>query len=295
MPCKSLTYAFAQTSQQTPHIVMNAGAYVDHLNLARAATAPMIFVHGSGATLSNPTGNDGATVVTDRVTFSNLSIVNGSGRAVDLGSGGLRNVHVTGQSGGLGASGNVTLTDVTFTGTGSGIAIDTSGSTTLTADRMTIEGLWTKGIAAVNLGSNVTVTNTLIYGTADLAIDLSRADSAMLAFVTVADSGSDSGTGPRAVSCAASVVVRDSIIWAPGNTQRVALQGCNVASSIIGPDPISGVSNADPQFVNAGAHDYHLAAGSPARDAVDTGPVTDFEGDPRPQGPKYDLGADEAR
>jgi hypothetical protein len=135
----------------------------------------------------------------------------------------------------------------------------------------------------------------LIYGTADLAIDLSMANSATLAFVTVADSGTDSGTGPRAVSCAASVVVRDSIIWAPGTTHRVALQGCNVASSIIGPDPISGVSNADPQFVNAVAHDYHLAAGSPAIDKATTGPTLDFEGDPRPMGSGFDLGADEGR
>jgi len=27
---------------------------------------------------------------------------------------------------------------------------------------------------------------------------------------------------------------------------------------------------------------------------VDTGPATDFEGDPRPRGPRFDIGADEA-
>jgi hypothetical protein len=293
VPCKSLTYAFAQTSEQRAHIVMNTGAYVDHVNVDRAETDAMIYVHGGNSTVSMPTGNDGGTLRTTRTTFINLSIENDYGRALDLTSGELRNVHITSQLRGLSASGTTTLRDVTFTGL-SGDAVETSGPTTLTFDRVRIEGVWARGIVS-DFGANITVTNTLIDGTSDLAIDLSRVDNATLAFVTVADSGADSGTGPRAVSCAASVVVRDSIVWAPGTTHRVALQGCNVASSIIGPDPISGVSNADPQFVNASAHDYHLAPGSPARDAVDTGPATDFEGDPRPQGPKYDLGADEAR
>jgi hypothetical protein len=50
----------------------------------------------------------------------------------------------------------------------------------------------------------------------------------------------------------------------------------------------------DPQFVAPSSNDFHLATDSPARDAVDTGPATDFEGDPRPQGARYDIGADEA-
>jgi hypothetical protein len=53
--------------------------------------------------------------------------------------------------------------------------------------------------------------------------------------------------------------------------------------------------NLDPRFVNPVARDYHLGANSPARDAVDVGPATDFEGDARPSGPRFDLGADEAR
>jgi hypothetical protein len=52
--------------------------------------------------------------------------------------------------------------------------------------------------------------------------------------------------------------------------------------------------NVDPKFVDAPNRDYHIAPTSPARDAVDTGPSTDFEGDPRPRGAKFDIGADEA-
>ena len=49
-------------------------------------------------------------------------------------------------------------------------------------------------------------------------------------------------------------------------------------------------------FANPALRDYHLLANSAARDAgVLTLIALDFEGDPRPIGPKPDLGADETR
>jgi hypothetical protein len=51
---------------------------------------------------------------------------------------------------------------------------------------------------------------------------------------------------------------------------------------------------ADPRFVDAAAHDYHLRADSPAIDAgLFQGLALDFEGDPRGQPAGYDLGFDE--
>jgi len=50
----------------------------------------------------------------------------------------------------------------------------------------------------------------------------------------------------------------------------------------------------DPAFVNPAAWDYHLGPGSAAIDAgVDAGVTTDIDGEPRPQGLGYDIGADE--
>jgi hypothetical protein len=48
-------------------------------------------------------------------------------------------------------------------------------------------------------------------------------------------------------------------------------------------------------FVNPAAGNYHLAAGSPAIDRGTSVPVAnDIDGQPRPRGPRYDIGSDEA-
>jgi hypothetical protein len=52
----------------------------------------------------------------------------------------------------------------------------------------------------------------------------------------------------------------------------------------------------DPEFVDRANGDYHLTYTSPAIDAgdVDTGVTVDMDGDLRPMGAGYDIGADEA-
>ena len=56
-----------------------------------------------------------------------------------------------------------------------------------------------------------------------------------------------------------------------------------------------GNIDADPLFAAPGNGDYHLTDGSPCVDTgtADGAPDTDFEGDPRPSGDGYDMGADE--
>jgi hypothetical protein len=51
----------------------------------------------------------------------------------------------------------------------------------------------------------------------------------------------------------------------------------------------------DPQFVDPVSGDYHLMDGSPAIDAgtPHSAPAFDIDGDARPQGDGYDIGADE--
>lgn len=72
------------------------------------------------------------------------------------------------------------------------------------------------------------------------------------------------------------------------------MAGCNLANSIVGPGAVPGGNNTDPLFVNPSNADFHISPTSPARDKAATGPATDFEGDPRPMGASFDLGADES-
>ncbi|HEY89671.1 MAG TPA: hypothetical protein G4N98_08075, partial [Thermoflexia bacterium] len=52
--------------------------------------------------------------------------------------------------------------------------------------------------------------------------------------------------------------------------------------------------SGDPAFVNPAAGDYHIGPGSAAIDqGVNAGVTTDWDGDTRPQGGGYDIGADE--
>jgi len=52
--------------------------------------------------------------------------------------------------------------------------------------------------------------------------------------------------------------------------------------------------SGDPAFVNPAAWDYHIGLGSAARDqGVNAGVTDDIDGDARPQGSGYDIGADE--
>ena len=66
---------------------------------------------------------------------------------------------------------------------------------------------------------------------------------------------------------------------------------CDIQGGYTGEGNIS----VDPQFVNAAGGDLHLQPGSPCVDAgCSIGGLTqDFEGDPRPHGSGFDIGADE--
>ena len=81
--------------------------------------------------------------------------------------------------------------------------------------------------------------------------------------------------------------VRNNIFYPPGE---------NLVSSEEGAFRAIGNQQINPCFVDADSFDFHLKAGSPAIDAgfADRAPNMDFEGKPRPQDSKVDIGAYEA-
>ena len=65
----------------------------------------------------------------------------------------------------------------------------------------------------------------------------------------------------------------------------------NTSDGIRGTNPVDG----DPAFVDPDGGNYHIGLGSAAIDAgIDAGISADIDGDPRPIGAGYDIGADEA-
>ncbi len=84
----------------------------------------------------------------------------------------------------------------------------------------------------------------------------------------------------------ASTAIVNGVLW--NNTPQIIAQS---------PEATVSIQNSHagaPAFANPSAGDYHLSAGSAARDAgIDNGVMQDIDGQVRPMGLNWDLGADE--
>jgi hypothetical protein len=299
-PCKKIQFGATKTSISRNHIVLAAGLYdlgADTEFIAPGSVpAQRLFIHGSGSVIRTTSDTVTISISVDAV-IRDLEII-GNGRGLHVATTGrsiLERVKVRGSNAlGIAFSGDVLMRDISIEG--SGRAIDMNFAARLTLNGGIIENP-NVGIASSSNAATVDISNLLVFGATDVAFDLASSAGGTVSFTTVADSGTDAGSGPRAFRCptSGSLTVRSSIIWAPGTVARPAIDsGCTLVSTIVGPTAVLGATNVDPLFVDAAGRDYRLSAGSPARDAVDAGPATDFEGDPRPRGARFDLGADEA-
>lgn len=291
-PCRTISFAVAQTNDARNHVVLNTGTYVDTRGAVAISssdtTATRITIHGGDSTLSSAS-DDGFLTIRLNTTIRELELTNSMGAVLSANAPlVLEKVRVRGESG-LHTGALTTLRNVEFAVDGCAISL-WGGS--LTIDRARVSG-GTKGICAVE-ATFLAITNMLIEGTSDIGADLTGATGSV-AFTTIADTGG-SATGAAGMKCNyQNLTITASIIWTPAVFSRPTAEGaCTVNNSIIGPMPFGNVANANPVFVNPDERDYHLSGGSPARDQANTGPETDFEGDPRPMSARFDLGADEA-
>jgi parallel beta-helix repeat protein len=196
---------------------------------------------------------------------------------------------------------------------GGGIAIGTYSAATL--ERNTITGNTADrngGGLSVGDGTAVTLTNNVIARNTccdasgwvgGAGVWLGSGDHALI-HNTFADNAGGDGAGIRLYGDA---VLTNTII--ANQTAGVVAASAGAAATLEGTlwygndrdadgpgTVVTGTvdHHGDPTFVHPGADDYHLAEGSPAIDAgVDSGVGDDLDGDTRPRGLTYDVGADE--
>jgi len=298
VPCLTLAFAVSKTTGARSHIVFAPGQYAttEERYDSSDTAAPSLHLHGHGAEVNGPTGGDGSVMsYALSVVIQDLRVkTNVSGSAITLyASPALLERVETAGSYGVDVTTAATLRD--YKHTGGAVAIRLSGA--LTLDRAVIADTQ-MAIRSDLAGASVQISNALIYGSDDRAIDLDDtgvSGTIVSSTIVTAGTGEYQTTGARAVNCASTaVLLRSTIVWSPNAGAQPSVAGCSLNNVIAGPASVPGGTQVDPMFVNLGGNDYHLAAGSPARDAVDTGPGTDFEGQPRPQGVRFDIGADEA-
>ncbi|HWU87973.1 MAG TPA: choice-of-anchor Q domain-containing protein [Kofleriaceae bacterium] len=289
-PCKELIFAVEQTTDTRDHIVLAPGTYQlkrDPFIGPAATSATQLTVHGGGAILDLSTADIDLQIALP-TKLRDLYIVHPLGTGIYIYSDVVIEHSTIGATFGITSRNHTTLRDVVIRATATGISL-AGGS--LTIDGATISG-GTSAIIDNDLSSTgVEITNLLVYGTSDVALDLDSSTGS-LKFVTIANSGTNSSTA-SGLKCAF-VDVRSTIIWTPNSLRPPIVGNCFRSSTIAGPVDVPGTMNIDPKFISIAAENFRLAAGSPARDLSDSGPPRDFENDPRPQGDRFDIGADES-
>lgn len=202
----------------------------------------------------------------------------------------------------------VRLSRVTITGcnTKDKRAIEAKSST-LIVSRSTIFANAGGGILT-DASSNYHITNTFIYRNGQDAgaiggASLQAASSGFNRFElnTVVDNRAKASPGVGGIACGATLPAPNNIIarnYSAGLTSALTANqslagGCDFSQSQIATD-VAAFAFVMPD--GTGPWDLHVTAGSMAIDRGATSDLNlDFDGDPRPEGAKFDVGADEYR
>jgi hypothetical protein len=296
-PCKGIRFGIGQTSDNRNHIVIAPGAY-DVMPFVIGSTltpAQQLFIHGGGASLQS-TDAETLLAVYIPMTIRDLELSNPLAGAIFLSRPCLFERLKFRAHNAINLQAHAIVRDSSIVTEPGGIGITLEPGGSLTWERGTIRGGQQGITTAFSDYGNVEISNLLIFGMSQLAINLPGNITGSISFSTIAGSGTMTATGPRSVVCSRFMTVHSSIIWdINSSAQRPAIGGdCTLISTVVGVSGVPGAPSFNPLFVNPSQSDYHLKMNSPARDMVDVGPALDFERDPRPRGARFDIGADES-
>ncbi|MBN2392719.1 MAG: VCBS repeat-containing protein [Anaerolineae bacterium] len=174
---------------------------------------------------------------------------------------------------------------------GSGVAL-VSGGQILDNAAEDGGGVYIGETALISITNSIIVANRATLTGAALYV---RGEGT-LRHVTIADN-----VGPTGVDVDINGTLRLTNTIIAGHTLGITSTGGSVQPSYTlfwnnEDDGIRGIYpvDGDPAFVDPVNGDFHIGATSAARDAgIAVGVATDIDGDPRPQGAGYDIGADE--
>lgn len=293
-PCKNPKFGVEQLSAARPHLVFAPGSYSSGLQTSVIAPSSGVWIHGHGASVTAGTTDVASFVISVPTTMRDLSVTNPNveGLALNISAAtSLERVKVTAEKGIL-SNAALTARDIEVATTNLGVL----NSGTLTIDRAKIHG----GVTAVtSTAGNIDITNAMIYDTTQIGVDLQNTGGS-IKFSTIARTGLSTAEATTfGIRCGNTVAIHSSIVWTffqLNSTAHIPITQCSTidGGSIVGPMAVGGASNSNPNFMNEVTFDFHINGNSPAHDAFTQGPAFDFEGDPRPRGVGFDVGADEA-
>ncbi len=310
-PCESVGIGLLRVEAGRRHVLVAAGDYQEDTIIS----ADTVLV-GTGVTL-RPSGLDRPAVVVNSgatVTIDGARI----GFATGTGAHGLQC---------RSATASVTLFRATVTGNASS-GVDVASGCTMTIVESTIEDNRAFGLRAFesevdlrrsrvanNDGTGVsvreapfTIVNNFIVSNGDagaggpavggVEIDNSSSQSPQrFEFNTVADNQATTDGRASGVNCFTSpaLTVRNNIVFAGIGPDALDGNCAWTFSNVEGGVTGAGNINADPMFESAATGNFHIVSGSPVIDIADptSDEIIDFDGDDRPLGDGYDMGADE--
>jgi len=192
-------------------------------------------------------------------------------------------------------------------GTGGGLSFYTAVTATLSGDVVLSNTASPSGNGnGIHIGSHVLLTATNVIVAKNYASGSGGAiaivPGGLSSTVTIVNSTVASNTY-AGLSCSnnPTVMLVNLILWGNENDLSCAVVGYDDLSysDVEDADTGPGVIHQDPLFVDAANDDFHLGAGSPCINAG-AGPATypwvpgeDWDGESRPSGSGYDIGADE--